>query len=103
MNTVPRSACLDDGRVLRISTVAVNESPGRTGSNQRTSCIPPEPRPSALETTVSIHRRAHAETVCHPLAISPPNGEFTAASGSMWKYWGSKRRPKSIISASVIS
>ena len=103
MNTVPRSACLDDGRVLRISTVAVSRSPGRTGSSQRTSCIPPEPRLSAREITVSIHMRAHADTVCQPLAISPPNGESTAACGSVWKYWGSKRRPKSMISASVIS
>ena len=52
---------------------------------------------------MSIHSRAHAETVCQPLAISPPNGESKAASGSVWKYWGSKRRPKSMISDSVIS
>ena len=52
---------------------------------------------------MSIHRRAHAETVCQPLAIRPPNGESAAAFGSVWKYWGSKRRPKSMISASVIS
>ncbi len=91
MNTVPRSACFADGRVSRISTVAVSESPGRTGSSQRISAMPPEPLPSARDITASIHSRAHAEQVCQPLAISPPNGEPAAACGSVWKYWGSKR------------
>ena len=78
MKTVPRSACRADGRVSRISTVALRASPGRTGSSQRTS-IPPEPRLSARLRTLSIHSRAHAEQVCQPLAMSPPKGESSAA------------------------
>ena len=103
MKIVPRSAWRAEGLVSRISTAQASLSPGRTGSNQRICSIPDEPRLSARLSTLSIHTRAHAAHVCHPLAMRPPKGEYLAASGSMWKYCGSKRRPKSMISASVIS
>ena len=41
--------------------------------------------------------------VCQPDAISRPYTVRRAASGSIWKGWGSNLRPNSMISASSIT
>ena len=45
-----------------------------------------------LQVPVDEKPHEHGARVCQPLATSPPQIERFAASGSVWKYCGSKRR-----------
>ena len=78
----PRSGLLREGVMEITSTRTESSSPGRTGSTQRSSSSPGEPRLWDFPSTPSTIRRWQMEAVCQPLATIPPKMERRPASSS---------------------
>src|SRR5438270_444382 len=76
----PGSRSLAHASTTRLRPVST--SPGRTGTSQRSSSTPGEPMLALSSTTLRTNMPMYSEAVCHPLAMSPPNGPST--SGSTW-------------------
>jgi hypothetical protein len=76
-------------------------SPGRTGLSHLRSSKPSAPVVALPGMAWSQSMRMNMAPVCQPLAMSPPNMLFRAASSSRWKGWGSNCRAYSMISSRV--
>ena len=85
-------------------TRMLSTSPGTTGRSQRICSTPGEPSPALPFSLIqSTSMRIDMAQVCQPLAQSTPNMDCLAASGSVWKGWGSYLLANSMISSAVTS